>query len=348
MVDRAYTKALPKVEVHAHLNGSISRNTIKKLIAYKKSRSPNGFVVPNEWECCISGDQKLTLDEGFMLFKIVHKLVDDTYSLAMVTRDVIYDFYNDGVRYLELRSTPRESEGNITKRLYVKTIVDTIAETMQEIDIIVRFLVSIDRRKEVKEAEEIVDLAVKFKEQSDCIVIGVDLSGDPKVSDVKCFLPCLSRARFSGLKLALHCAEIPCKEEVRTLLEFGPDRIGHGTCIYPDKGGHQDLVNLVLKQKIPIEVCLTSNVKTRTVKSYEDHHFKDWLKMNHPLIICTDDKGVFVSSLSEEYFIAGRTFGLSKMELWELSYKSIEHIFQPDVVKQKLQEKWKKWKEQNV
>ncbi|CAB4008894.1 adenosine deaminase isoform X1 [Paramuricea clavata] len=349
MADHFFTKSLPKVELHAHLNGSISSSTIQKLIEYKKSRTVDGFDVPKEWECCMAGDKKMTLEQGFMIFKIVHTLVDDLQSLAMVTRDVVSEFHEDGVCYLELRSTPRANEANkITKRSYVETILEAILETTKKIDIVVRFLLSIDRRQSVCEAEDTVELAIEYKDKYDGLVVGVDLSGDPKVGNAAEFIPCLSRARSAGLKLAFHVAEVPNIVETKTLLEFSPDRIGHGTCIYPDKGGDQELVDVMLQAKIPLELCLSSNVKCRTVKSYADHHFKDWRKNDHPVVICTDDKGVFMSSLSDEYLLVAKTFSLSKLDLWKLSYDSINYIFEQNTVKEQLRTKWREWKDESI
>ena len=291
----------------------------------------------------------MTLEQGFMIFKIVHTLVDDKHSLAMVTCDVINEFHEDGVSYLELRSTPRANEANkITKRSYVETILDAIQETTKHIGIIVRFLLSIDRRQSISEAEDTVDLAIEYKENYNGLVVGVDLSGDPKIGNAGEFLPCLTRARSAGLKLALHVAEVPNIDETKTLLGFSPDRIGHGTCIYPDRGGDKELVDMILQAKIPLELCLTSNVKCRTVKSYEDHHFGDWRKNNHPAVICTDDKGVFTSSLSDEYLAAAKTFGLSKMDLWQLSYDSINYIFEHDSIKEHLRIDFREWKDKNI
>ncbi|XP_028407028.1 adenosine deaminase-like protein [Dendronephthya gigantea] len=344
-----FVKSLPKLELHAHLNGSISPSTIRKLIEYKKQRTANGFDVPKDWECCMTGEKRMTLEQGFMIFKIVHTLVDDHQSLAMVTRDVITEFFEDGVHYLELRSTPRANELNkITKRSYVETILQTIIETTRNMDIIVRFLLSIDRRQSVGEAEDTVKLATEFKDKYNGLVVGVDLSGDPKIGDAAEFLPCLKQARLAGLKLTFHVAEVPNIAETKTLLMFRPDRIGHGTCIYPDKGGDEELVASVLQAKIPLELCLTSNVKCRTVKSYEDHHFKDWRKNGHPIVICTDDKGVFTSSLSEEYLLAAKTFNLSKAHLWKLSYDSIDYIFEQNTIKEQLWTKWQRWKKENL
>ncbi|KAG7231104.1 hypothetical protein INR49_027144 [Caranx melampygus] len=104
------------------------------------------------------------------------------------------------------------------------------------------------------------------------------------------------------------------REETDLLLNLPPDRIGHGTFLHPEVGGSQNLVDKVLKNNIPLELCLTSN---------------------------TDDKGVFSTDLSQEYQLAASTFGLSHEAVWKLSQQAIDCIFAPETVKQQLRQKWK-------
>lgn len=165
------------------------------------------------------------------------------------------------------------------------------------------------------------------------------------MGDARDFIPVFREAREKGLKLALHLAEVPAIEETLEVLKIVPDRIGHGTCLDEESGGSKELVDLVLKHKIPLELCLTSNVVVQTVPNYDAHHLQFWQDKNHPYIICTDDKGVFSTSLSEEYSIAAETFGLSRRQIWDLSFNSIDHIFANETVKTELREKWTKLKE---
>ncbi len=85
-----------------------------------------------------------------------------------------------------------------------------------------------------------------------------------------------------------------------------------------------------------MELCLTSNIKTISVPAYPEHHFKDLHARGHPLILCTDDMGVFSTSLSEEYAIAARAFGLSMDDLAQLSEAALSYIFVGDEEKSRL------------
>uniref|UniRef100_A0A673A242 Adenosine deaminase-like n=1 Tax=Sphaeramia orbicularis TaxID=375764 RepID=A0A673A242_9TELE len=305
-----FYRELPKVELHAHLNGSVSFQTIEKLI----SRKPHLNI--EHGMTAIGKGQRRTLDECFQVFKVIHQLVDTEEDILMVATDVIKEFAADGVKYLELRSTPREEKNTgLTKKRYIETVMKAIQQCRKEgVDIDVRFLVAIDRRNGTEVAMETVKLAEEFMLSSDGLVVGLDLSGDPTVP--------------SQL------------EESDLLLNLPPDRIGHGTFLHPEVGGSASLVEKVVKNNIPLELCLTSNIKGQTVPCYAQHHFKYWYQMGHPSVICTDDKGVFCTDLSQEYQVAASTFGLSREAVWKLSQSAIDCIFAPDSLKQQLKQKW--------
>ncbi|KAM4573503.1 N6-Methyl-AMP deaminase [Odontesthes bonariensis] len=335
--DDFFYRELPKVELHAHLNGSVSSQTIERLI----SRKPHLNIEHSM--TAIGKGQRRTLDECFEVFKVIHKLVDTEEDILMVATDVIREFAADGVRYLELRSTPREEKTTgLTKKSYIETVIGAIQQCKNKgEDIDVRFLVAIDRRNGTEVAMETVKLAEEFMLSSDGLVVGMDLSGDPTVGHGKDLLPALERAKNCGLKLSLHLSEVPSQlEESDLLLNLPPDRIGHGTFLHPETGGSQSLVDKVVRNNIPLELCLTSNVKGQTVPCYSKHHFKYWYQLGHPCVLCTDDKGVFCTDLSQEYQLAASTFGLSREEVWKLSQRAIDSIFAEEAVKQRLRQRW--------
>ncbi|XP_072021993.1 N6-Methyl-AMP deaminase-like isoform X2 [Amphiura filiformis] len=344
--EEKFCKLLPKVELHAHLNGSISKETMTKLLARKahlpQDQQPDTQAL-QQWTDIVENGKAVSLDACFQMFKLIHQIVDDTEAVAMVTKDVVREFAEDGVCYLELRSTPRDvPQTGMTKRSYIETVLKAIQQCQDEgIDIIVRFILAIDRRNSLEAAEETIQLAEDYRAKSGGVVVGVDLSGDPKVGDARQLIPLLQKARTAGLRLALHIAEIPDQEaESLALLNIPTDRIGHGTFLHPEVGGSQGLVAATENHSIPLELCQTSNFVGKTVASFDEHHFKYWFDKGHPCVICTDDKGVFHTTLSKEYHLAMMTFDLSRKQLWQLSERSIDFIFADDDVKQTLRKHW--------
>ena len=112
-----------------------------------------------------------------------------------------------------------------------------------------------------------IDLAVKYAGEG---VVGVDLSGAPNRGDWDTYEEALEKARRNGLGVALHCGEIRgTADEERRMLEFKPDRLGH--CVFTVRD--DELYKKLLESNILVELCLTSNVLTKSNPSYADHHF---------------------------------------------------------------------------
>lgn len=164
----------------------------------------------------------------------------------------------------------------MTKTSYLAAVTSVLQEPRD--DIIVKLIVSIDRRNSLDEAQEVVDLALAFRSQG---VVGVDLCGDVKVGLFENLKPAFERAKQHGFPLTLHFNEIlENVAESPSLLSIQPNRLGHATFLddYCRK--------TIYGQNIPIEICMTSNVLCKTVKTFEEHHIKELLVDNHPFILC--------------------------------------------------------------
>ncbi|KAL8461378.1 hypothetical protein ACS0TY_032743 [Phlomoides rotata] len=267
------------------------------------------------------------LSEVFKLFDLIHILTTDHKTVSRITKEVIEDFAADNVVYLELRTTPKKNESKgMSKRSYMEAVLEGI-RSVKSIEIYVRLLLSIDRRETAEAAMETVELALELR---DFGVVGIDLSGNPTIGEWLTYLPALEYAKKQGLPITLHCGEVPNPVEIHSMLDFLPRRIGHACCFEDEEW------KLLKTLRIPVEICLTSNIRTETIASADVHHFADLYKSNHPLILCTDDCGVFSTSLSAEYALASSAFGLGKREMFQLSQKAIEFIFACGRVKEEL------------
>lgn len=165
----------------------------------------------------------------------------------------------------------------MTKVSYLEAVTNVIQEPRND-DMIVKLIVSIDRRNTLEEAQEVVDLALKFRNKG---VVGIDLCGDVAQGVFEDLKPAFIRAQQEGFKITLHFNEIEENVlEAPSLLSIKPDRLGHATLLddYSRK--------TVYEQNIPVEICMTSNVLCNTVKTFEEHHLKDLLNDNHPFVLC--------------------------------------------------------------
>uniref|UniRef100_A0A182PCB9 Adenosine deaminase-like protein n=1 Tax=Anopheles epiroticus TaxID=199890 RepID=A0A182PCB9_9DIPT len=333
-IDEAFFSLTPpkyhryQSELHAHLNGSLSNSTLAELRELKYGKEDPGGTDDCFYK--ILNGESLTLEECFKKFQYAHDLTERREALERATERVIEDFANDNVIYLELRTTPK-CTAHMSKREYLTTVLDVIRKmSKSERNIIVKLLPSIDRSKGVQEAMENVNLAIELSVTYPDTIVAIDLSGKPFGTAFSDFVPALEKAREHGFRLALHCGESEDEQEVKQMFALGVDRIGHGTFIEGE--------NLAFAQKhnIPFECCLTSNVKCKTVPSYEDHHIAKLLKLKQPVCVCTDDFGVFQTSLSQEVQICATTFNLAKEEIVQMQRNAVVYSFASEQEKKEL------------
>lgn len=149
---------------------------------------------------------------------------------------------------------------------------------------VTKLILSIDRRNTAAEAHAVVDLALKYRAQG---VVGIDLCGNPSVGDVSLFREAFSRAKEAGLGVTLHFAETPSTgsdKELRTLLDFQPDRIGHVIHV----AEHWEKV--IRERRIALEICLSCNVNAKmTTGGFGSHHFRRWWDgtgRECPVVLC--------------------------------------------------------------
>jgi len=219
-----FIQRLPKIELHAHLNGSLSNDALLKLLALKSNNRP---IEPEFYK--ITSGESINLNECFLKFKYAHDLTTTREAIKLATSCMIADFAKENTIYLEIRSTPKENE-NLTRAGYLEAIVEAIQEAPASI--LVKLIASINRADGLNAARDNVKAAIEIKEKFPQILVGMDISGDPTKFTFEDFKPFLKEARLNGLKMALHCAEVTENfEDVKAILEFGPERIGHGTFI---------------------------------------------------------------------------------------------------------------------
>ncbi|KAJ0179189.1 hypothetical protein K1T71_004901 [Dendrolimus kikuchii] len=321
-----FCRELPKVELHAHLNGSLSHSTMLQLKRHfadtGKADSTNAFF--DEFQ--IGAGDTRNLSDCFQVFSIAHSLTSTPETLAMATKLTLQEFQDDGCCYIELRSTPKDTPC-MDKRQYIDTIVQAMQKSCVHLTILSRLIISINRGSPLKEAEEITDIAIEYKKKYPEVVVGMEISGNPMLGRFQDFIPLLAKARQAGLKITLHCGEVCNPQEVLEMLQYKPDRIGHAVCVNPKYGGTNETWRMLCETKLPVEVCLTSNVNTKSTPDYDSHHFKELYDADIPVIICTDDKGVFATSLSQEYRLCGETFNLSQSQLARIALNACQYVF---------------------
>ncbi|TIC57624.1 Metallo-dependent hydrolase [Wallemia mellicola] len=299
--EKNFLYSLPnRVELHAHLNGSIPIETLESLAQSSKESSEGIEVFKNG----ISLDE---IADFFDLFPAIYSLTStrETVTLCLilifskVTVDVLRSFLHDqNATKIELRSTPRATP-HMTRYQYIQAVVDGIEiveKTLGENRI--GLIVSVDRRMSAEDANEVVTLASQFDR-----VVGIDLCGDMfKARDLKALIGPLLRGKKLGKGLTMHLYETePRNEEEEELewqlLQLKPLRLGHATYL------SSRALEFVKKEGICIELCLSSNVMCKTANSVGEHHITRLLEEGINVTICTDDPLPFRTGLMKELAI---------------------------------------------
>jgi len=262
--DKSLTYLMPKVELHAHLSGSLSCQTIEEVVQLHRKTFPKEDLPPEADKFKDITDDNCSFDATYAIFRVAQAIVDHPQAVVLATTRVIEEFSAENVKFLELRSTPRAVPGKMSKEDYVESVVAAIEECSKELPVIVKYLVSIDRRGTVDDAEMALKLCVDMNRKYPNVVVGLDLSGDARVNDARDYIPVLKSASDANLRVTVHLAEVPNVDEVSSFLtqNWRPDRLGHATCIHPDFGGDANLWKTfaALNPPLPVEICLTSNL----------------------------------------------------------------------------------------
>ncbi|KAE8380514.1 hypothetical protein BDV26DRAFT_257151 [Aspergillus bertholletiae] len=331
-VDPAFTKLLPKIELHAHLSGSISRQCLHDLWLQKRAADPT-FDLLDPWVVMPPGKVDYTLDTFLKTFSaFTYQLLTDLPSIAYATTSVLSDFHADGIKYLELRTIPRSSP-HFTQESYITTVLATItAFAERHPDLTTRLILSIDRGEHTPtDADAVVNLAIANKP----LVVGVDIAGNPAKGHIATFGPALAKAKAAGLGVTVHFAEVrtPAVEgELETILGFGPDRLGHVIHV-PEL-----LRTEIVHRRVGLELCISCNVHAKLFDGgFLDHHFRDWWKVEEcPVVLCTDDVGFFCSPVSNEYLLAAKHFYLTRTDVVDIARRAVSVIFAGEEEKKRL------------
>jgi adenosine deaminase len=141
--------------------------------------------------------------------------------------------------------------------------------------------------------------------------ISFGIGGDERRGPAEQFRDAYRYARDAGLRLTAHAGETDGPESVRAALEIGAERIGHGI----GAAGDPDLLRRLRDENIPLEVCITSNIRTGAVASIGEHPLRKLLDAGVPVTLNTDDPGIFETTLTAEFEVAHTALGVSREEL---------------------------------
>ncbi len=331
-----FLKSLPKVLLHDHLDGGVRPSTIIELardLQYNKLPTSDPGELA-EWfhRGARRGSLPLYL-EGFAHTCGVMQTED---ALERVAYEMMEDMYNDGVVYVETRFAP---VFHTDKGLHWEDVVNAVLKGLDrgEKDFGVEYGLIICAMRNMKLSQEMAELAVDYRERG---VVGFDLAGEEGGFPPKKHVDAFHYIQRENFNITVHAGEAFGKESIWQAIQWcGAHRIGHATRLIEDIGLDKRephkivkmgyLAQYVLDKRIPLEICLTSNVDTGAVKSLEEHPFGVLHKYKFRVTLNTDDRLMSDTTMTKEFKIAHQVFRLSLDDLEKITINAMKSAFIP-------------------
>lgn len=292
-------------ELHVHLEGSAEPET---LLA----------IDPALTLAEIDASTAYTDFAGFLkAFVWVNKFLKEPRDYARVARRLFERLAAEGVAYAEVTI----SVGVVLwKQQDFAPVFDALAREAARSPIEIRWIFDAIRQFGPDPAKAVYDLAA---DRTGDGVVAIGLGGDEIRGPAVMFADLFKEARGRGLRLTCHAGEIAGPESVWQALEIGAERIGHGIRSIDDPR----LVAHLAEKQIPLEICITSNVRTGAVASLAEHPVKRLHDAGVPIILNTDDPALFGCTLTGEFDVARREFGFTQEQLATIAANGFHYAF---------------------
>lgn len=327
--------ALPKIELHRHLEGSMRLDTLVEIARSHAFEMPEYDPEMLRPFVQMMPEEKRDWQHFFAKFATLRQFYLSPEIIQRITREAVIDAARDNIHYMELRFTPR-TLGKIIKA-EPSTVIGWVCEAAQQaaIDhaIQVRLIVSINRHESPELGHEVMTAAAAHREHG---VVGLDLAGVEEGFSAQLFMPLFQQAREAGLGLTVHAGEWEGAQSVWDAVgSLGATRIGHGIRVLEDPA----IMQMLAERRIVLEVCPTSNYYTGVIDALEDHPLPKLNASGLLTTINTDDPLIFNLTLTQELTVAVEHLGLTLDEIKQGMVRAAEAAFLPDEARHALVER---------
>jgi len=327
MASPSELKSLPKIELHLHLDCSLSYAAVSALVpTVTHEEYKSDYVAPAR--CTDLTEFLSRAHKGF-------RLMQSEMSLRLVTQDIFRQLIDDGVIYAELRFAPllHLEQGLLPEQ--VVGIVDRSTEDLiRETGLEARLILCTLRHFNEEQSMQTVRLVEQFRGSR---VVALDIAGDEAGFPLDAHVSAYRYAREHGLHCTAHAGEALGPESVwETLRLLQPARIGHGTRSIEDSV----LVEHLREKRIHLEICPSSNVQIiPSIEAWKHHPVDRLYRAGVPLNINTDTRMLTPATLTGEYLGLQETFGWTAQELLDANLLGVEAAFVEPRVKETLRKR---------
>jgi adenosine deaminase len=315
----------PKAELHVHLDGALRPATMLELARAQNIKLPAD--TPEALAKAMLVRDAKNLEEYLQKYDVTLSVLQTPAALERVAYEFVVDVAAENVRYVEVRYSPLLHRPALTLTEAIEAPLAGIRRAEAETGTKVGLIVCGIRTRPAAESLELARVAADYKSAG---VVAFDLAGAERGHPAREHKAAFEYAATHGMACTCHAGEGDGPASIHEALhECGATRIGHGTRLGEDPA----LLDEVIQRRIPLEMCLSSNVHTHTVTQVAQHPFKRYLQQGVVVTLNTDGRLTDGVTLTDEYFLAHAALGLSPDDLARVVLNACESAFLPDFEK---------------
>lgn len=310
----AFVRSLPKAELHLHLEGTVEPSTLLEL---RQRHGMQGTALAE-----VEQLYKYTDFNGFLMaFKDVTGALRTPDDYELITYRMMEQLKSQNVLHAEVFVSVGVC---LWRKLDFAAIFEGLergrARGERDFGLSLLWIFDAVRNFGPEKAEEVVDLTLRYRDRN---VVAFGIGGDEPQGPAELFKEVFARAADHGLHLTAHAGENAGPESIWGALNLKAERIGHGLTAEQDP----ELVEELAQRQIPIEISVTSNLRTGCCPDINKHPVRRYFDQGLMITLNTDDPAMFGTSLNAEYQFVQETFGFTDDHLRELARNSFEASF---------------------
>ena len=304
------------IDLHLHLDGALSPEAIIKVALKENIPLPTFNPIELKHFLVVPKDCK-SLDEYLTKFDIPNLALQTEYGLTTCTLDLLSRLSNQGLKYVEIRMAPQLSTAKgLSQDEVVDILLKAIKKGKELYGIRSNLILCMMRGLDNKEKNiETIEVAKKYLGKG---VVLLDLAGGEAPFPNELFKDEFALARSYNIPFTIHAGEARDASSVKSALDLGAIRIGHGIHAIEDN----DVIDTLLKNNIPLEICPTSNLDTKAIRNIKELPIKEFLARGIRVTINTDDPTVSETTLLKEYELL-LELGLNENNIKQITINSI-------------------------
>lgn len=336
-VVRDLVRAMPKAELHLHLDGSLRIDTALDIARTRAVDAPRTFTGMRG--VLVGPEQSADQAQLLAAFDLPVELMQDAEAIERIASDLAEDKAFDRVRYAEIRWAPLlHTAKGLTGRQVVDAAARGVGAAARRYGTEVRLIATLMRSHDpAMNLAFVRDLATHGIPEG---LVAVDLAGpEARFPDPLVHAEALSLARAIGLHVTLHAGEWGGAGQVRRALAVNPERIAHGPLAIDDPA----LVAELVARGTWLDLCPTSNAQASIVPSVAAHPLRRLLHAGVRVTLSTDDRTVSDITLSEEYERAVVEIGVTLPELWGIARAATDAAFCDEPARERLRAEQAAW-----